>query len=272
MTPGGLCTCNTALGLESGDISSDNITSTTPQDDAWFGGRLRNKEGAWCFQNDSIASQNAVLIIDLGERRFWSGIASQGPPEKLHPSNYNQVVAFSAEYSMDQKEWTELNDQGLIFDTYSSNKSDVINYFESSTIVLTRYVKINVTMQSSRLETICLRFELYGCDIDVQPTTEMQAITTPKGKIGVKWNTPTADTTVEQDSPPAAGQFKANEYVVNYKPDKAQEWKTVKTEDMSLSLEDVKLGAIYIIQLECRIKNISINCGSTQVEACKLKI
>ncbi|GFW15385.1 neuropilin-1 [Trichonephila clavipes] len=92
----------------------------------------------------------------------------------------------------------------------------------------------------------------------------MQAITTPKGKIEVKWNTPTADTTLEQGS---AGQFKANEYVVNYKPDKAQEWKTENTEDMSLSLEDVKLGAIYIIELECRIKNISINCGSQQVEA-----
>ncbi|GFW15380.1 neuropilin-1 [Trichonephila clavipes] len=106
-------TCNTPLGLESGEISSDNITSTAPQDDAWFGGRLRNEEGAWCFQNDSIASQNAVLIIDLGDRRFWSGIASQGPPVKLH-STYNHIVVFSAEYSMDQKEWTELNDQGLV--------------------------------------------------------------------------------------------------------------------------------------------------------------
>ncbi|GFU11235.1 c-type lectin domain-containing protein [Nephila pilipes] len=259
-------TCNTALGLGSGEISSNNITSASPQDEGWFAGRLQNEDGAWCFQNDSITSQNAFIIIDLGENKFVSGVASQGPPEKLQPHTYNHLVAFSVTYSMDQNKWTELNDKGLLFNTDSNTTSGAIDYFVSSVIVLARYVKINVTLPFSGMEIVCLRFELYGCNTDVQAMTGMEAITTPKGKIEVSWNTPVVDTTLDFNSLKAS-QFKPSEYVVIYRPEKGQPTDPVTTTNMSLSLEDVRLGAIYIIQLQCLIKNVFIKCGSKQVEA-----
>ncbi|GIX84587.1 hypothetical protein CEXT_276861 [Caerostris extrusa] len=59
-----------------------------------------------------------------------------------------------------------------------------------------------------------------GYCFHVQPQAGLQAITTPKGKIEVSWKTPTADTTLEPDSP--QGQFKPSGYVVLYKPEEAQ--------------------------------------------------
>ncbi|GBN11958.1 hypothetical protein AVEN_53121-1, partial [Araneus ventricosus] len=264
-TPTG--TCNTALGLASGDVPDDSIKSTTQTDDApSSSGRLRNEEGAWCFKNDSITAHNALLTIDLQGEKFVSGFAYQGPPEKVRPKSYHHVVAFAVSYSMDANEWSEFNGGALFFDTDTNDTSDAINFFASRSIVLTRYVKINITKQISGSESICLRFELYGCDTDVQPMTGMKAITTPKGKIEVSWSSPTADNTLEFDTP-TGGQFKPSGFVVLYKPVEAQAFETVTTENMDLSLEDVRLGATYVIQLQCLIKDVSIKCGSTQVEA-----
>ncbi|KAF8781594.1 Adhesion G protein-coupled receptor L3 like protein [Argiope bruennichi] len=256
-------TCNTALGLSSGGIPDDSIKSTTQ-------------------------TMTGFPSSDLQEERFVSGFATQGPPEKVRPMSippggvcpYLTMDAPKGIWGPSFKRrnnWTgyQIFFQKLFnftllfpqfFDTDTKDAKDVITYFGIHSIVLARYVKINVTKQVSGLEIICLRFELYGCNTDVQPMTGMKAITTPKGKIEVSWNTPTADNTLEFDNP-SGGQFKPSGYVVLYKPVGAQAFESVTTEDMNLSLDDVRLGAAYDIHLQCLVKDVSIKCGSTEVEA-----
>lgn len=50
------------------------------------------------------------------------------------------------------------------FDTDKDDTSGNISYHVSSTVEYTQYVKINVTMHISGSTSICLRFEIYGCD------------------------------------------------------------------------------------------------------------
>lgn len=52
----------------------------------------------------------------------------------------------------------------LLLQFFDTNKNETTRYYTSSTVELTQFVKINVTMHVSGSPTTCLRFELYGCD------------------------------------------------------------------------------------------------------------
>lgn len=58
-------------------------------------------------------------------------------------------------------------------------------------------------------------------------------------------------------------------YAVLYKPAESQSYATVASSDRTVSLEDVRLGATYIIQLNCIFKDKDVSCGSAEVEACE---
>lgn len=102
------------MGLSSGDVEDGSVSSPLGEDSTPAAGRLNKEDGAWCFTNDSIASHNAVLIIDLGYKRFVSGFGSQGPPDNIHPKTYNHFIGFSAGFSFDKKSWEEFNGGNLV--------------------------------------------------------------------------------------------------------------------------------------------------------------
>ncbi|XP_035224629.1 uncharacterized protein LOC118197229 isoform X2 [Stegodyphus dumicola] len=257
------------------------FTSEVTEDSTPSAGRLRNAEGAWCFNNESISSQTAILTVNLGRQTFVTGFASQGPPEGLRPKNYNHVIGFSASYSLNGEQWSEFNAGNLFFDNADKNATrDVINYHVSSSIELTQYVKINVTMLISGATDICLRFEFYGCGTDIQPVTNVKAMTTSKGQIEVSWKEPTADTSLEEGVL-STGILKPNGYLVFYQsvesrsplsslnnqPEDLQSFLSTMTTDRTLSLEDVRLGATYHIILRCIVKDFKIDCGWRNIEA-----
>lgn len=107
-------TCNTALGLSSGAVADSAISSSLGEDTTPASGRLNDDKGAWCFGWDSIVSQNAIFIVDLGRKIFVSGFASQGPPASVYPKTYNHVVGFQAEFSLDKKTWDVFNGENLV--------------------------------------------------------------------------------------------------------------------------------------------------------------
>ncbi|KAG8192807.1 hypothetical protein JTE90_019123 [Oedothorax gibbosus] len=258
-------TCNQPLGLGSGSIPDSSITTSSGSP---FQGRLQSTAGSWCADRGSIEAGGAVLTVDLKGTKFVGGIASQGPPEKLHGKEYSHLVAYLAAYGDDGKVWTEFNGGALIFDMDRNDTSDAVNFYVSDVIVPARYVRINVTMQVSGSPTVCLRFEFYGCDTDVTPATSLRALTTAQGQIEVTWDQPSAVTTLDSNVP-SSSFFRPVTYSVLYRPMDAERFASSKADASrtTLELKDVRLGAEYELKLRCQWKDLEVNCGELKVEA-----
>lgn len=125
-----------------------------------------------------------------------------------------------------------------------------------------------------KLKTIELSHEvnrrIYNFNIlAILPATDIQAMTTTKGKIEVQWKRPSVEITLDV-SQPTFGTLMPDGYAVLYRPTAAENFASAATGDRMISLEDVRLGATYIIQLRCLYKDTAISCGSKEIEACEL--
>ncbi|XP_054846707.1 neuropilin-1 isoform X2 [Eublepharis macularius] len=160
--------CIQPLGMESGEIHSDQISASSQYSTNWSSerSRLNYPENGWTPGEDSIREW---IQVDLGLLRFVSAIGTQGAISKETKKKY-YVKTYRVDISSNGEDWISLKDgnKPLVF-TGNTNPTDVV-YRTFSKPVLTRFVKIRpVTWETG----ISLRFEVYGCKITDYPCSGM---------------------------------------------------------------------------------------------------
>ncbi|XP_044181722.1 protein crumbs-like [Acropora millepora] len=162
--------CHTALGMESGKIKDDQITSSTNEPERQASrGRLNfevspGKPGSWCSR---VKDNDQWLQVDLGNgNRNVSGIATQGG------TNYRGKARWVQKYRL------AFSDDGVNFHYYKGGEAtdkefvankdrDTIVYNELSRPITSRYIRIRPIPKGKRKNLFAMRVELYGCqDID----------------------------------------------------------------------------------------------------------
>ncbi|XP_039997971.1 neuropilin-2a isoform X2 [Xiphias gladius] len=164
--------CSTALGMESGKISDDQITaSTTFYDNRWLPrqARLNNDDNAWTPSEDS---NKEYIQVDLHFLKVLTGIATQGAISKETQKSY-YVTTFKLEVSTNGEDWMVYRHgkNHKIFHANTDPAEVVLNRVPQP--VLARFVRIRP--QTWR-NGIALRFELYGCQITDAPCSDLQGL------------------------------------------------------------------------------------------------
>lgn len=160
--------CKEPLGMESGEITSDQITVSSQYSTNWSAerSRLNYVENGWTPGEDTVKEW---IQVDLGLLRFVSGIGTQGAVSKETKKKYF-VKSYKIDISSNGEDWITLKDgnKPLIFQG-NTNPIDVV-YRAFPKPVLTRYIKLRpVTWETG----ISLRFEVYGCKITDYPCSGM---------------------------------------------------------------------------------------------------
>lgn len=160
--------CKEPLGMESGEIDSDQITVSTQYSTNWSAerSRLNYPENGWTPGEDSIKEW---IQVDLGLLRFVSGIGTQGAISKETKKKY-YVKSYKVDISSNGEDWITLKDgsKHIVFHG-NSNPTDVV-FRSFPKPVLTRFVRLRpFTWESG----ISLRFEVYGCKITDYPCSGM---------------------------------------------------------------------------------------------------
>nr|XP_056713098.1 neuropilin-1 [Euleptes europaea] len=156
--------CIQPLGMESGEIHSDQISASSQYSTNWSSerSRLNYPENGWTPGEDSIREW---IQVDLGLLRFVSAIGTQGAISKETKKRY-YVKTYRVDISSNGEDWISLKDgnKPLVF-TGNTNPTDVA-YGTFPRPVLTRFVRIKPVNWETG---ISLRFEVYGCKITDYP-------------------------------------------------------------------------------------------------------
>lgn len=160
--------CKEALGMESGEITPDQITASSHYSTNWSTekSRLNYPENGWTPGEDTVKEW---IQVDLGLLRFVSGIGIQGAVSKETKKKY-YIKTYKVDISSNGEDWITLKDgnKHLLF-VGNTNPIDVV-YSAFPKPVLTRFVKLRpVTWETG----ISLRFEVYGCKISDYPCSGM---------------------------------------------------------------------------------------------------
>lgn len=163
--------CHTALGMESGKIKDDQITSSTNEPERQASrGRLNfevypGKPGSWC---SLVKDKDQWLQVDLGNgNRNVSGIATQGG------TNYRGKARWVQKYKL------AFSDDGVNFHYYKGGEAtdkvfvgnkdrDTVVYNELSQPITSRYIRIRPIPRGNRRRVFAMRVELYGCQ-EIKP-------------------------------------------------------------------------------------------------------
>ncbi|XP_068091867.1 neuropilin-1 [Hyperolius riggenbachi] len=160
--------CKEPLGMESGDIISDQITVSSQYSTNWSAerSRLNYVENGWTPGEDS---NKEWIQVDLGLLRFVSGIATQGAISKETNKKYF-VKSYRVDISSNGEDWITLKDgnKHLVFQGNTNPIDVAFRAFPKP--VLTRFVKLRPVAWENG---ISLRFEVYGCKITDYPCSGM---------------------------------------------------------------------------------------------------
>uniref|UniRef100_A0A674I0T4 Neuropilin n=1 Tax=Terrapene triunguis TaxID=2587831 RepID=A0A674I0T4_9SAUR len=160
--------CMEPLGMESGEIHSDQITVSSQYSTNWSSerSRLNYAENGWTPGDDS---SREWIQVDLGLLRFVSGIGTQGAISKETKKKY-YVKSYRVDVSSNGEDWITLKEgnKPLVFQG-NVNPTDVM-YRTFPKPVLARFVRIR---PASWENGISLRFEVYGCKITDYPCSGM---------------------------------------------------------------------------------------------------
>uniref|UniRef100_A0A8C9ZQP7 Neuropilin n=1 Tax=Sander lucioperca TaxID=283035 RepID=A0A8C9ZQP7_SANLU len=152
--------CSDPLGMESGEITSDQIMASSQYNPSWSPerSRLNYYENAWTPAEDS---NKEWIQVDLGFLRFVSAIGTQGAiSQETHKIYY--VKSYKVDVSSNGEDWITLKEgsKQKVFQG-NTNPTDVAKTMLPKP-TLTRFVRIRpVTWETG----IALRFEVYGCKI-----------------------------------------------------------------------------------------------------------
>ena len=163
--------CLAPLGMESGDIKDDRISSSSSFEPKSVGserGRLNHDHGggAWCPKNFVSQDSSEFLEIDLIEEHTVSGVITQGRFANGQGQEFTEY--FLIEYwrpGMEKfAEYTEENGNRIL-----KGNSDT---FSESRVLLNPPVvasKVRIVPFSEHIRTVCMRVELLGCVAPVSP-------------------------------------------------------------------------------------------------------
>uniref|UniRef100_A0A8C9T0Q8 Neuropilin n=1 Tax=Scleropages formosus TaxID=113540 RepID=A0A8C9T0Q8_SCLFO len=160
--------CKEPLGMESGEITSDQIIASSQYNANWSPerSRLNYYENGWTPAEDS---SKEWIQVDLGFLRFVSGIGTQGAISQETKKSY-YVTSYKVDVSSSGEDWITLKEDSKqkIFQGNSNPTNVHISDLPKPT--LTRFVRIRpVTWETG----IALRFEVYGCKISEYPCSGM---------------------------------------------------------------------------------------------------
>uniref|UniRef100_A0A665VE01 Neuropilin n=1 Tax=Echeneis naucrates TaxID=173247 RepID=A0A665VE01_ECHNA len=160
--------CSDPLGMESGDITSDQIMASSQYNPSWSPerSRLNYYENAWTPAEDS---NKEWIQVDLGFLRFVSAIGTQGAISQETRRIYF-VKSYKVDVSSNGEDWITLKEgsKQKVFQG-NTNPTDVAKTMLPKP-TLTRFIRIRpVTWETG----IALRFEVYGCKISEYPCSGM---------------------------------------------------------------------------------------------------
>uniref|UniRef100_A0A668AW40 Neuropilin n=1 Tax=Myripristis murdjan TaxID=586833 RepID=A0A668AW40_9TELE len=160
--------CTDPLGMESGEITSDQIVASSQYNPSWSPerSRLNYYENAWTPAEDS---NKEWIQVDLGFLRFVSAIGTQGAISQETRKTYF-VKSYKVDVSSNGEDWITLKEgsKQKVFQG-NTNPTDVAKTMLPKP-TLTRFVRIRpVTWETG----IALRFEVYGCKISEYPCSGM---------------------------------------------------------------------------------------------------
>uniref|UniRef100_A0A8B9L9W2 Neuropilin n=1 Tax=Astyanax mexicanus TaxID=7994 RepID=A0A8B9L9W2_ASTMX len=160
--------CMEPLGIESGEIPSDQIVASSQYNANWSPerSRLNNFENGWTPLEDS---NKEWIQVDLGFLRFVSAIGTQGAISQETKKKYF-VKSYKVDVSSNGEDWITLKEgsKQKVF-IGNTNPTDVAKT-QLPKPTLTRFIRIRpYTWETG----IALRFEIYGCKISEYPCSGM---------------------------------------------------------------------------------------------------
>lgn len=164
--------CSNPLGMESGQISEDQISASSSFYDGHWSpkqARLNYHDNAWTPNEDS---NKEYIQVDLHFLKVLTGIATQGAVSKETHKSYF-VTTFKLEVSTNGEDWMiyRYGKNHKVFHANADPSEVVLNRIPQP--VLARFVRIRPQTWKNG---IALRFELYGCQITDAPCSEMQGM------------------------------------------------------------------------------------------------
>ncbi|KAG9278223.1 neuropilin-1a-like isoform X1 [Astyanax mexicanus] len=150
--------CMDPLGMESEEISDEEITASSEYNPSWspLHSRLNNTENGWTPSEDS---PREWIQVDLYLFHYVTAIGTQGALS-IEDKKDCYVKTYKVSISSNGKHWIMVKDgtKPKFFQGNHNSTDVVISKFPKPT--LTRYIRLHpVTWK----QNICMRFELYGC-------------------------------------------------------------------------------------------------------------
>lgn len=148
--------CMEALGMESGEIHSDQITASSQYGTNWSveRSRLNYPENGWTPGEDSYKEW---IQVDLGLLRFVTAVGTQGAISKETKKKY-YVKTYRVDISSNGEDWISLKEgnKAIIFQG-NTNPTDVVLGVFSKPLI-TRFVRIKPVSWETG---ISMRFEVF---------------------------------------------------------------------------------------------------------------
>ncbi|KAM9322849.1 neuropilin-1a-like [Pholidichthys leucotaenia] len=150
--------CMEPLGMESGEISLEQISASSQYNYNWSPerSRLNYQENGWTPSDDNMREW---IQVDLGFLRFVTAIGTQGAISRETRKHYF-VRSYKVDLSSNGEDWVTIKEgskQKIFSGNY--NPTDEVRAFLPKQ-TLARYVRIRpMTWEQG----ICMRFEIYGC-------------------------------------------------------------------------------------------------------------
>ncbi|XP_077381063.1 neuropilin-1a-like isoform X1 [Festucalex cinctus] len=160
--------CSEPLGMESGEISSEQISASSQYNNNWSPerSRLNYRENGWTPSDDTVREW---IQVDLGFLRFITAISTQGAISKETQKHYF-VRSYKVDLSSNGEDWVTVKDgsKQKIFQGNHNPTDEARSLLPKPT--LARYIRIR---PMSWEQGICMRFELYGCRTSDYPCSGM---------------------------------------------------------------------------------------------------
>ncbi|CAJ1073023.1 neuropilin-1a-like isoform X1 [Xyrichtys novacula] len=160
--------CLEPMGMESGEISSEQITASSQYNSNWSPerSRLNYPENGWTPSDDTVREW---IQVDLGFLRFVTAVGTQGAISKETKKHY-YVRSYKVDVSSTGEDWVTVKEgsKQKIFQGNHNPTDEVLAYLPKQT--LARYIRIR---PMSWEQGICMRFEIYGCRTSDYPCAGM---------------------------------------------------------------------------------------------------
>ncbi|XP_071271234.1 neuropilin-1a isoform X1 [Salvelinus alpinus] len=160
--------CTDPLGMESGEIASEQIVASSQYNPGWSPerARLNYYENAWTPGEDN---NKEWIQVDLGFLRFVTAVGTQGAVSQETKKTY-WVKSYKVDVSSNGEDWITLK-EGSKQKVFQGNTNPIeVARTKLPKPTLTRFIRIRPVAWETG---IALRFEVYGCKISEYPCSGM---------------------------------------------------------------------------------------------------